>query len=104
MHTHAHPYPTQSSGLELLTEDAVKHMTKEEMKQMCSGMKQMPPSADAMLKDCPKMQEKMKLARKLCADMKPGDDGDKKPDMPDGATLCAAVQVMSEKWMSGLCV
>ena len=91
--------------MDKLTEDAAKLMSAEQMKQMCSGMKQqMPPSADTLLKDnCPKMQEKIQLLRKLCDNMKPGDDGDKKPDMPDGASLCATLQVMSEKWMPGLC-
>ena len=68
--------------------------TEEQMKQMCSGVDQMPPSMDVMLKDCPKMQEKIQLARKLCGSMKPGDDGDKKPDMPDGGSLCATLKVI----------
>jgi hypothetical protein len=43
------------------------------------------------------MQEKIKLVRKLCDNMKPGGGGDKNPDMLSMEFLCA--QVMSEKWM-----
>merc|ERR1712151_61819 len=46
-------------------------MTADHIKSMCSGVKELPPSMDMLLKDCPKMQEKMKLARKLCDNMKP---------------------------------